>query len=202
MKYTSIQFWEVIKTGKFDREDTKTDTQWKIKDDFIAFEGSRSKKDWIQNFRFLIRPFKKESYKNSKIKWYIHCGVKIKWKGIENQVKEYLDNYKGKELYLTGHSQGGALALLCHEFIKFNYPNIKVNTITFGAPRIVFWINLKKIKNRWCDVINYQKTSDMVPRLPPVIFGYRHVGTKVKLKSKFNIKKMSDAHNDYGSYLE
>jgi len=181
--------------GKHDRGNEKTQTEWRTEDDVISFEGTKSVLDWIHNFMFGARPGK--AYKDMKVNWYAHRGFKLKFKSIESQLKEYLDSYVSDHLYVTGHSQGAAIATLFHEWVKFNYPKLKVTTVVFASPRVISLLNFKRVKERWADVINVTHWKDVVPKLPPFIFGFGHVGKRFRVDGKV---KLSKAHVSYGDY--
>ena len=83
--------------------------------------------------------YKKDSYKNV----YVHSGFKTQYDSIRDQVFQFVAEkfklYKPKQLLITGHSLGGALATLCALDFRLNpvpnyQPTIKV--ITFGAPQV------------------------------------------------------------------
>ena len=64
-------------------------------------------------------------------------------------------------LFLTGHSLGGALALLATKLIA---PNIDGACYTFGAPRVANYEYFRSIKTPVFRIVN---SSDIVPRVPP-----------------------------------
>ena len=196
--------------GGFDQEDKATNTEWKylLKDRvlYLGFKYTDSKKDWWQNFFFLPRLAR--PYQNMAVTWFVHAGFRLKWKAIKDQVhKVIVENiYQVDRIVIVGHSQGGASAVLAHEYVKFNFPRCSVETTTFGAPRAVFFWNSRKIKPRFEGITSYHTYMDIVPHLPPKIFGYKDVGKKVTLgEKKFHIpfpaKVIIADHTCYGSYL-
>ena len=64
-------------------------------------------------------------------------------------------------LFLTGHSLGGALALLA---TKLTAPNIDGACYTFGAPRVANYEYFRSVKTPVFRIVN---SSDLVPRVPP-----------------------------------
>jgi len=64
-------------------------------------------------------------------------------------------------LFFTGHSLGGALALMATQALA---PNIDGACYTFGAPRVANYEYFKDIKTPVFRVVN---SSDIVPRVPP-----------------------------------
>jgi len=64
-------------------------------------------------------------------------------------------------LFVTGHSLGGALALLATNLLA---PDIKGACYTFGGPRIANYEYFNQLKTPVYRVVN---SSDIVPRVPP-----------------------------------
>lgn len=100
-------------------------------------------------------------------------------------------------LTLTGHSLGGALALLNAYEAATSFSDVFINIISFGAPRVgnlAFKEKLNELGVKTLRVVNKQ---DIVPKLPGILFNkilhkfnpimqrlncvYRHVGTQLKL---------------------
>ena len=161
------------------------DTQYIIENDngkvFVAFCGSNSKIDWLNNFRFWKVP-----YKNMEIKFRVHSGFLKAWQACRDIVMQEIMDCNPTEIQITGHSYGGAIATLCMEdcwyrFInereKNNQPSLrgKIKCYTFGAPRILGLWNYKKVVERWEGTTLFNNSSDIVPTLPPFIMFYKHV---------------------------
>lgn len=94
--------------------------------------------------------------------------------------------YYWKKVIVAGYSHGGALAVLCHECVWYERPDLREDGlvgISFDGPRIFagLWIP-KKLKERWRNFYVFRNHNDIVTHLPPVIFFFRHVGNKVKMK--------------------
>ena len=71
------------------------------------------------------------------------------------------DNGAPLPLFLTGHSLGGALALLATKLVA---PNVNGACYTFGAPRIGNYEYFRHLKTPVYRIVN---SSDIVPRVPP-----------------------------------
>ena len=130
----------------------------------FSFAGSDDIQDWINNFRM-------DSLKE-------HRGFESSFEKFHDIVDKYMKTYFNRDIYVTGHSRGGALATQCAEYIAKNYG--PCSCVTFGSPRIgnrtyrdmynKLPINHTTVRNGW-DIITY---------LPPVI--YKHVGKVITLK--------------------
>ncbi len=154
---------------------------------FLAFRGSRLPKkgmtlsekaetlwsDWLAtDFNFI--PWR----------WPLrHLGFVRAWERIREQVIEWLKSgsQESPQLVLTGHSLGGALALLAaFDLAKERFPIRAV--ITFGAPRVgLFWFRHLYYTLR-CPMQTlhsvtwrFTHSTDLVSRLPPPL-PYCHVG--------------------------
>lgn len=181
--------------GPWIEGDKDTEWKWKIEKEalHIAFKGSTSRLDWLQNFRFWVRPYKKMP-----VTWYAHSGLVSKWKAIEDDVLKLVTS-KNLPVKLSGFSQGGGVAILANESIRYHCPNLMTLTMTYGAPRVVWFWNLGKIKHRFLGVMNWQNRQDIVPHLPPWLFGYRHVN-KIKRIGKWRpTLRFKKAHMSYWS---
>ena len=85
------------------------------------------------------------------------------------------------KIYITGHSLGGALAILAA--LELNYQKLKPElVVTFGQPRVgnaAFAACYNELLgDRTIHVIN---AADPVPLLPPLLAGYRDEGNEVFL---------------------
>ena len=203
------ELWD-FSQGGFDQEDKATSTEWKYlikrRTLYIGFKYTSSKKDWRQNFFFLPRLAR--PYSKMAVAWFVHAGFRLKWRAIKDRVHKVIEDNLNKigRIVFVGHSQGGALAILAHEYAGFIFPQCPLETKTFGAPRAVFFWNFRKVKNRFEGIINYRAYMDIVPRLPPKIFGYKDTGKIVILgEKKFHIpfppKVIARNHECYGELL-
>ena len=175
----------------------ETDTEWNWKAEwgalYIAFKGSTSDMDWKQNLSFWIRP-----YKRMPVTWFAHSGFVTKWRSVEEEVLQLVTKFPDLPVKVYGFSQGGAVATLAHEAIRFHFPNKLILTLTWGAPRSVWFWNYWKIKDRFKGVFNKQKRQDIVPKLPPWWFGYLHVNRVKKIGRWWPTLRFKKVHMSYG----
>lgn len=143
----------------------------------IAFLGSNSKVDWKANFSFFKKP-----YKDMDITFFVHGGFLARWKAVRDEIMDKVESLNPTSITVTGHSYGGAMALLCMEdcwfrFISSRNENSlkgKIHCITFGAPRVLGFYNYHKIRERWEGTVELWEGSDIVTCVPPSFFLYRH----------------------------
>lgn len=125
-----------------------------------------------------------------RIGYKVHAGFLKYWKEVETQVieaataKDDKGNYIFNHIYVSGYSQGGALVGLCHECIWYHRPDLRFNglySFSFEGPRFFAGFKIKRvIRDRWSHFYEFINDKDIVPHLPPRIFGYTHVGNIIK----------------------
>jgi hypothetical protein len=145
---------------------------------YIYLEGSNGDIDWKNNFDFGARP-----YRDMPTKWKAHRGFVRVWKEIEPFVKDDIMNPEVKNIKIVGYSHGAALAVLVHEYAWFNRPDIRDNIHGYGfePPRVFRGRIPKNLIRRWETFTVFRNGEDLVTHVPPVIFGYKHVGKFVHL---------------------
>ena len=133
----------------------------------IAFRGTEKKvSDWLTDARCVPtvegRAKVHTGFLEAFTKKHDDAGRTVK--DVVEQVLAHQDARDGDELlplYITGHSLGGALALLSTKLVA---PNVNGACYTFGAPRIGNYEYFRNIKTPVYRVVN---SADLVPRVPP-----------------------------------
>lgn len=145
---------------------------------YIFFEHSNGIVDWRNNFDFPAKP-----YKEMGGIWYVHRGFLRVWKSAKRYLKTQIFNPDLDGIVIVGYSHGAALALLCHEFCVFNRPDIADNIVGygFGCPRVVFGCLKRNICERFKNFYVIRNCRDIVTHVPPVLFGFRHVGNIIHI---------------------
>ena len=166
---------------------------------YLFFQQTKGSTDWKNNFKFPAK-----AYKDSETTLYVHSGFLKVWKSIKKEIKDLLFYAPVDEVVIVGYSHGAALAGLCHEYIWFNRPDLregeKLQTYAFGCPRFLFGPLKKEIKERFKNFYPFRNHTDIVTHVPPVIFGYRHVGNLIKIGKEQKYSPV-DSHRDY-AYIE
>ncbi len=134
----------------------------------LAFRGTEKKiSDWLTDARCVPKVEGK-----SKVHSGFHEAFTInqddKGKTVNDAIEQILAQPTAKDvngeslpLFITGHSLGGALALLATKLVA---QNINGACYTFGAPRIGNYEYFRYLKTPVYRVVN---SSDIVPRVPP-----------------------------------
>ena len=129
----------------------------------LAFRGTEASFGDIKtdlNARFIYRGKQK-----------IHNGFLKAFQVVESQIRSALREHPEHKLYITGHSLGGALAIVAAHEIN---SDALAACYTFGSPRVG---NLEFGEDIKAPIYRLVNAADLVPRVPPtwmieaVIFG-------------------------------
>lgn len=134
----------------------------------IAFRGTDDRADWFVNLETLTSqtPHGK-----------IHKGFFGSYQQLKPQIVTLLEQIKPKHLWITGHSLGGALAVVCAYDLVENEKHSLDGVITFGQPMVAqkhLADYMGKVLSR--RYAHYVNDNDIVPRVAP---GYAHCGSLV-----------------------
>ena len=160
-------------------DDKATDTQCfvagNINDVVVSFRGTESIRDWVTDadFRMINRSVIADGKK-------VHHGFLHAFRAVEARVTSAIlkarDNRQN--IYFVGHSLGGAQAILS-AYSWYQISDVS-GVFTYGQPRVG--------NKNFCDGYNRSlgertyrtiNEEDIVPRLPGLLCGYRHVGNEI-----------------------
>jgi triacylglycerol lipase len=166
---------------------------------FIAFRGTQTFDDWVKDFDALF-----ESYKFVRGGGLVHVGFQSIYSAVHASVAAGIGAAIAgcDDLIVTGHSLGGALAVLAGPDIAKNLtPALVPELITFAGPAagLADFAHFFDLAIPSCyRVVNFW---DVVPRLPPQPpFGvYEQTGTHVSVDGGFALAV--DAHSLQKSYV-
>ncbi len=169
---------------EFDIKSTETQALVYSNEDIIviSFRGTSGKTDVITDAMFL---------KTASPYGMVHKGFYKAMKSAYPEIVEYIKrmlHWEAKLLYTTGHSLGGALAVLMA--IELIYNNIGVDSVyTYGCPRV----GSKGFAKRFNSYLKrkyfrYVNNNDIAPTIPYRILGYRHSGTHLYITYDGKIK--------------
>ncbi len=150
----------------------------------LFFEWSNGREDWLNNINFPAKP-----YRQMKNLWFCHRGFLKVWKSIEPYIEKNILDLSVSKIEIVGYSHGAAIALLCYEYVKFNRPDVDVSGVGFGCPRVFWGFARKNVMQRFNGFIVVRNGRDIVTHLPPLIFGFRHVGEVLKIGKSEGIIK-------------
>lgn len=161
----------------------------------IFFEWSSGEGDWRNNFDFPAKP-----YRHMKHLWFCHRGFLKVWKSIEPYLAEHINNAEINRIEIVGYSHGAAIALLCYEYCIFNRPDIDIEGVGIGCPRVFWGIVPKKVKERFKNFTVVRNGVDIVTHVPPALFGFRHISAIFEI-GQDKSKGLIDDHRPE-NYLE
>ena len=142
-----------------------------------------------------------------------HRGFLRKFLSVRSELSDLLDGVRGDRLVFAGHSAGGAVATLAfydhlaaarrRGFRQFAV----VELVTFGSPRVLNRHAADEVTAlvdadpslRVHRVVNGR---DIVPAVPARFFGYRHVGTELRIGNRPVWKLVSGRDHFPGYRLE
>ena len=124
----------------------------------VAFRGSDDRYDWLANLNALTTPSPHGE---------VHRGFDGLYGPIRKDVRRAVRAADARHLWVTGHSLGGALAVLCAvDLLDEGYELDGV--VTFGQPMVgreELAGHLDRVLDR--RFVRFMNGSDLVPRVPP-----------------------------------
>ncbi|MBD2175958.1 lipase family protein [Pseudanabaena sp. FACHB-1998] len=141
----------------------------------IAFRGSESTTDWLTNIKLVTDP---GPLLNSRVHEGFQDALYPVVISIISAIYQF-DPNRTKNIWITGHSLGGALAVLMTAMLSIEKVNVR-GLYTFGAPRV----GNKNFANLL--EANFQGThfrvvnqGDLVPHVPFEAQGFYHAGKRI-----------------------
>jgi triacylglycerol lipase len=157
----------------------------------LVFRGTEptSPKDWLTNTKLPLV---------EALGGKVHEGFWQDWRDLEDLVVEQVTRLRDRnqELWITGHSLGGALSVLAA--LTLVTQDQRVNGVyTFGAPRV----GDTDFSNSYNSYLQAQTLRlvnhrDMVPRVPPLQWGYQHVGQMIYFNQQGQLQQGSQFWED------
>jgi predicted lipase len=139
---------------------------------FVAFRGTTNNADWGTNSR--LRKIPSTLGGGARV----HRGFAESWESVKDQVFEELVDLAPERIVLTGHSLGGACAVLASTDIIARFAEVPVDLVTFGAPRCGNLAYSEAIAEKVSSHTRVVHDNDIVPSMPSVVFGYAHPNTE------------------------
>jgi len=147
----------------------------------FAFQGTKNNRAWISDFDILPLRGDLMPKSGSWGRGTIADGFYEGWEDFKDPISNYIkENCKGKKIYCTGHSRGGALATLCARHIAKNL-KLPCSCVSFASPA-----QGTKVYRDELDLLPLNHTRvtygyDIVPKMPPKELGFYHGGKEIYL---------------------
>lgn len=202
----------------YEIEDEKTCTQLSILksiegDLTIAFRGSESRTDWTINLNYnpTEDPFKclipreliddqgQILLKSDKQKVRVHKGFYRAYLSVRDKIYHYISTHSRTKITLTGHSLGGAIAILCgYDLAKHLKSEIDcLEVYSFGAPKVGNGAFYKEYSELVTNSQHYVNGADIVPRLPRWWQGYSAQPSLIQLGQRWKLNFLSSRFRDH-----
>lgn len=152
----------------------------------LAFRGSDDLEAWMTNFNLRLTPWRGGGQ--------VHTGFAEALDAVRPEVSDALAGIESP-LLCTGHSLGGALAALAASLL----PEARV--YTFGAPRVGDTAFRDAMAARPGLAARYVDDRDIVCRVPPAAFGYRHVGLPYVIDRDGNVAQRRPEERGVGELV-
>jgi pimeloyl-ACP methyl ester carboxylesterase len=137
-------------------------------DAIVAFRGTADPRNWLTDLDCRLW----RDALCGRIHRGFHLALSSVWEELEDEIRDL----KCRRLWLTGHSLGGALAMLCAWYWEGPISGV----YTFGQPRVGngrFSDNYNLLRGR--RTFRVVHADDIVPRVPWLLGAYRHAGHEV-----------------------
>ncbi len=147
----------------------------------VLFRGTNCYNDWVHNAQF--------SKHNIKKRISVHKGFckqmfeNNQYVVLYSQLWRLMELHPTYDLYITGHSSGGALATLFGYLISLEIVDRPIQVVSFASPRIGN-LAFKRDFGKRLNLKHWRITNqhDCIPRIP--YFGFHHVGHKIYIKKQ------------------
>ena len=141
----------------------------------VAFRGTEPRE--MSDVKADLLAFKRKSRTEGRV----HMGFKLELRKLWPDIEALLQRNKSKQLWITGHSLGAAMATLCASRLEEKEPKL----YTYGSPRVG--------GKEFCQGMDVQhwrfvNNNDVVVKVPFWIMGYKHHGTEWYINYHGNIR--------------
>jgi hypothetical protein len=146
---------------------------------YIVFQSTRDKRDWIHNFLFFPVLFRKRIF--------VHFGHLRQYKSIRDKIITAITANVPVKIRVCGYSLGGSLAKICVDDLKTIFPDSDIHGISYEGSK-PFWMGFgAKWRLRNC-FVSVKTFWDPVIWAPFLNWGFMDVGKSVWIGSLKKIK--------------
>jgi len=147
----------------------------------VAFRGTEYFKDWLDDFDFAPAPYSAIPGRGT-----VHQGFQVVYEAVRENLRKLVQSKAPgcKELLITGHSLGGALAALsAPDLLNDVAANLAPIVYTWAEPRVGHPDFVRLFDTRVNIGYRIVNLWDVVPHLPPVLALYEHEGSSLHIDS-------------------
>lgn len=143
---------------------------------FVSLRGTWDLDEWEEDFRFGFREY--PNIESAKVEAGFYAIYKSLVTSKGDSFMRYLADLvmaEGKELIVTGHSLGAALASIVAGVIGAKH------LVTYGSPMVGNFVFTTWLSDRISNVYRYANAHDFVTKVPVSQLGYCHIGSQITL---------------------
>ncbi len=139
---------------------------WKENTIYVTFRGIVSSIDWLTATNMNEIAWDSNNHPRA----FVHGGFYSYFLEIndelEKDIKQIMDTNNIERIVFSGHSMGGALAILASTFYAAEYRDLVITCHTFGTPAIGNDNFITLFEDNVDDFIRLEYDKDIVPKLP------------------------------------
>ncbi|PSC69206.1 alpha beta-hydrolase [Micractinium conductrix] len=159
----------------------------------LGYRGTASRTNAVTDLKFLRTPHQPRAFHAGHLA-LVHSGF---WRAytangnrdtLRGEVQDIVGGFSGASqprILVTGHSLGGALAMLAAYDIAEAFPEAEVTVVTFGAPRVGNRAFAALHRARVPHAFQLVNDQDPVPRVPTT--GFKHAGLPVLINCRGDV---------------
>ena len=120
------------------------------------------------------------------------------------EVASLISQHPNSHIIVTGHSLGAALASFAAVELRNTYKENLITFYTYGSPRVGNQVFTDYTLTLFPEGGNQRVThfNDIVPHLPPTVFGFNHMGDEVWYSKTGADLSYIECHNHVGGRSE
>jgi triacylglycerol lipase len=163
--------WGLSDFQAFDVHETQVFIAGNAEALIVAFRGTEQKlRDWMTDFDVLL-----VGGPGGRVHQGFQTGLSFVWRDVSQYLRQ---NRKGRALWVTGHSLGGALATVAVARLRLELDEPVNGLYTYGQPRVGDRDFARTFDADFGDqAFRYVNNNDVVPRVPLRAMEYSHIGT-------------------------
>jgi triacylglycerol lipase len=119
---------------------------------------------------------------NPKVK--VHAGFLRSYKSVRDYIHNIIKSHPYNKITIFGHSLGGAVSTLCAVDVQYNFPEKEIECYSWGSPRVGNSAFVKSYNSRVPNTYRCVNSEDLVAKLPPFFFFFKHVDKLVFVGKK------------------
>jgi len=140
---------------------------------YISFRGTESFRDCLSDINVIQVPMDLDNIPDE-YRPNVHWGFLRQFRSLQKFIEKDIENFKGTEIVITGHSLGGAQCTIAGLAFSHKYPIDTFSCYTFGSPRV----GDKKFKKLFNENISTHKrfvNEDDPVTMIPLPWRFSHV---------------------------